>query len=174
MNGTWECRICRSGDLLVDEHTFCPNCSHERDWEEEIEAFFTLEAQSIHRFHGSESTCCDQGWSSTARYCGRCGAGLVPTPVTPIEPVSTETPAPVGSADRAFASQTRHPTSPPDDLPRFERAPAPPSVVPWHEPEPQESPNRLDTPIAPERVSSGGLAEVWARAQELLASAWSR
>ena len=63
MNKTWECRICRSTELQVEEHPFCPNCSHEHDWEDEVEAFFLMDEAPDHRFHGNTFTCSALGIS---------------------------------------------------------------------------------------------------------------
>ena len=76
----WRCRICGSGALLSESHAHCPNCSHERDWEEvELPGWDELASRADHRFTGTAFYCCDVGWSSQARYCGCCAERLVHT-----------------------------------------------------------------------------------------------
>ena len=89
----WQCRICASSQLLWDEHRHCPNCSHERDYEEPVFAVFGASFDTAgHCFEGNEAHCCGKGWSDTARYCGSCGTRLVRTP-SYLDDVETLAPA---------------------------------------------------------------------------------
>lgn len=68
----WTCRICGSEALLgAFEH--CPNCRHERDWDDDTRASSSF---SPDRFWGDELHCCGKGYSEAARFCGTCGARL--------------------------------------------------------------------------------------------------
>ena len=68
----WTCRICTSPSLS-SHHEHCPNCSHERDWD----ASDAGQAGSDPlRFQGEDYSCCDEGWSDAARFCGCCGDRL--------------------------------------------------------------------------------------------------
>lgn len=68
----WTCRICTSGGLSP-HHACCPNCSHARDWDDVDER---AELADPLRFAGQVYTCCGEGWSEAARFCGACGDRL--------------------------------------------------------------------------------------------------
>ena len=65
----WTCRICTSSPL-PGGYACCPNCSHERDWDEDAASDGTT---PLDRFEGTALSCCGKGWSELARFCGICG-----------------------------------------------------------------------------------------------------
>lgn len=67
--GLWTCRICRTS-VLPGMYACCPNCSHERDWDDDAVDDGSL---SPDRFLGQALYCCGMGWAEAVRFCGICG-----------------------------------------------------------------------------------------------------
>lgn len=157
MEPRWRCRICSSADLLGTTHTHCPNCSHERDYEELVEDllddFLSLDGSVQHRFSGSSYRCCGQGWSLQARYCGQCGERLqAPGAMAPDDDHELGTTLIEESTMEPVA--VREP--PPTTSPPWEWAPAEPEPVVQAEPVPAKPPE----------------ASMLERARTLLGSFW--